>query len=70
VLDYWTDDELEPVAQDTGKESQSDNSETVEAKSFAEIMTEPEMLAMLEAIEKAQLTAQQIIAQMDGESHL
>jgi hypothetical protein len=67
VLDYWTDDEFEPVRQETGNELQSDNSETAEAKSLAEIMTESQMLAMLEAVEKAQWQAQQIIAQLDGE---
>jgi hypothetical protein len=70
VLDYWTDDELEPVTPEISNQHEIEILTEIAAQSLSEIMTESEMLAMLEAIEKAQLTAQQIIAQMDGESHL
>ncbi len=64
VLDYWTNDEFEPVTQ----ESTIEHAAETPAESFAEIMSEAEILAMLEAIEHAQQRAKQIIAEMEGES--
>jgi hypothetical protein len=63
VLDYWTEDEYAPVAPAQSSERKAEMS----TESFTEGMSESEMLAMLEAIEKAQWQAQLVITQLDGE---
>ena len=63
VLDYWTDDELEPVRQE---ECPEHNPEKL-TESLTAVMSESDMLAMLEAIEKAQWQFQLGITQIDGE---
>ena len=65
VLDYWTEDELEPVTAGTTEQGLSFNQQ---AGSAADSLSEAKMLEMLEAIEEAQWLAQQIIDQVDGET--
>jgi hypothetical protein len=58
VLDYWTEDEVKPVAEET---------ETGPVN-MSNWQSEADTLAMIEAIEEAQWVAEQMIAQMDGET--
>jgi hypothetical protein len=63
VLDYWTNDELEPAPQAPVVECGTEPP----VEGFKVIMSESEMLSMLEAIEQAQQRARQMIAEIDGD---
>jgi hypothetical protein len=58
VLDYWTEDEIKPVTEET----------ETGAGEKTNWQSEADTLAMVEAIEEAQWIAEQMIAQMDGET--